>query len=331
MLRLLNFFSVQARDWDKPLLSQLGIPTHFLPEIVEPGTVLGELQADLAQELGFQQAEPVLIVAPGTHDTASAVAGTLGLDQNQAFISSGTWSLVGVKVNEPVLNATALQLNFTNEGGVGHTIRLLKNVMGLWLVQECQRVWQAQGQHYSWEGLVKEAEQATPFASLVDPDAPDFLNPSDMVAALQAYCQRSGQAVPATPGAIIRCCLESLAFKYRLVIEQLESLLGHPLTAIRVVGGGSQNALLCQLTAAACQREVIAGPVEATTLGNILSQLTSQLTGQMDNHLPESDSHSEVLKTSFALKSYTPASDSGEQWAEVFQRFKQIIGYPGDI
>jgi rhamnulokinase len=315
-----QFFSVRQKGWDTELLRQLGIPFHFLPEIVAPGSVLGELQPELAEELGLRnQSSPVLIVAPGTHDTASAVAGTPYLDQNRAFISNGTWSLVGMEVAGPVLGTTALDLNFTNEGGVAGTIRLLKNVMGLWLVQECQRIWREQGQNYSWNDLVQQARQAEAFVSLIDPDAPDFLNPTSMPQAIQAYCQRSGQPTPETPGAVIRCCLESLALKYRLVVEQLELLLDHTLSTIRIVGGGSQNEVLCQFTADACGREVIAGPVEATALGNVLVQAIA--TGQ----LSDLDTGREALKTSISMKRYVAEQDKEKEWAEVFRRFKRLV------
>ncbi len=295
-----QFFAVKTKRWATELLTELGIPVHFLPPLVQPGTILGELRPELAREIGLNQAKPVLIVAPGTHDTASAVAAIPYLDRHSAFLSSGTWSLVGVEVEQPMLEPAALEMNFTNEGGVANTIRLLKNVMGLWLVQECQRVWHEQGLPYSWEELVVLARQAPAFASQIDPDAPVFLNPGNMPEAIQKYCQQTGQAVPESPGAIIRCCLESLALKYRLVVEQLEQLLGYRLNTIRIVGGGSQNEMLCDLTAQVCQREVVAGPVEATALGNIMVQAIA--TGQ----LRDITMGREALKTGITLKHYLP-------------------------
>ncbi len=316
-----QFFAVKEKRWATQLLAELGIPGHFLTEVVPPGTILGELLPEVAQEVGLnQQTTPVLIVAPGTHDTASAVAGTPQLNQNRVFISSGTWSLVGVEAIEPVLGSAAMKLNFTNEGGVANTIRFLKNVMGLWLVQECQRVWQEEGQHYNWIELVTLAEQSPPFKSLIDPDAPDFLNPTNMPEAIRAYCQRKGQPLPENPGAIIRCCLESLALKYRLVVEQLELLLGHSLGTIRIVGGGSQNELLCHFTAEGCKREVITGPVEATALGNIMVQAVA--TGQ----LPNLATGREALETSFSMKQYLPINS--ENWGRAFERFKVMLSFP---
>ncbi len=265
-----QFFDARARRWGTDLLKELNLPAHILPEVVTPGTVLGDVLPDLSNALGLRNAVPVIAV--GTHDTASAVAAIPGLDQHSVYISSGTWSLVGVETAEPILSERARQLNFTNEGGVAGTIRFLKNVGGLWLLQECQRQWQHAGQQYSWPELVTLAEAAPPLRSLLDPDAPDFLNPIDMPAAIRAYCQRMSQPVPNSVGTVVRCCLESLALKYRWVVTALEELTGRRIDTIRIVGGGSQNALLCQLTADACKRQVVAGPVEATALGNILMQ-----------------------------------------------------------
>lgn len=265
-----QFFDARERRWATDLIEQLGIPTHILPPVAMPGTVLGTLLPEVRDEVGLRHDVPV--IATATHDTASAVAAIPGLDEHSAYISSGTWSLVGVETREPILTETARLLNFTNEGGVDGTIRFLKNVGGLWLLQECQRQWQRDGHAFTWSELVALAERATPLRSFVDPDAPDFLNPADMPAAIRAFCRRTSQPEPNEIGALVRCCLESLALKYTWVIASLETLTERRIDTIRVVGGGSQNALLCQLTADACRRRVVAGPVEATALGNMLVQ-----------------------------------------------------------
>lgn len=311
-----QFLKIKENYWATDLLEELGIPHHFLPEIVQPGTILGELLPEIAQEVGLKQITPVRIVAPGTHDTASAVAGTPYLEPNCAFISSGTWSLVGVEVSASVLSPQAMQLNFTNEGGVAGATRLLKNVMGLWLVQECQRVWQAEGKNYNLPDLLKLAAEAPSFRSLFDPDAPDFLNPPNMPQAIADYCRYTGQPLPQNEGAVIRACLESLALKYRLVVEQLETLLNRRLEILRVVGGGSQNELLCQFTADSSGREVIAGPVEATALGNIMMQAIAN--GQLANL----SAGRAALQTSFASRRYLPRQT--EEWAAAFERFQQL-------
>jgi rhamnulokinase len=256
--------------WDTELLAALGIPSALLPDIVMPGTMLGALRPELLAETGLAHAPPVFAV--GSHDTASAVAAVPDLDERSAYISSGTWSLVGVEASAPVVTAAALALNFTNEGGVGGTTRLLKNVTGLWLLQECMRRWRRDGRAYSWAELLSLAEQAAPLRSLIDPTAPPFLAPPDMPAAIRAACRATGQPEPPDDGALARCCLESLALAYRRVLQATETLTGRSIEIVRVVGGGAQNRLLNQWTADACGRPVVAGPVEATALGNLMVQ-----------------------------------------------------------
>ncbi len=265
-----QMLDARSRRWAAGLLRRMGINSRILPELAAPGTVIGQLRPDVMAEVGFDQAAPVIAI--GAHDTASAVAAIPDLDANSAYISSGTWSLIGVEAAQPVITPQSLALNFTNEGGVDNTIRLLKNMTGLWLLQESRRQWRREGQDYSWDELIALAGEAEPFRSLIDPDAPDFAAPGDMPAAIRAYCRRSGQPQPDSPGAIVRTCLESLALKSRSLIESLETLAGHQLDTIRIVGGGSQNRLLNQFIADACGRTVVTGPVEATALGNIMMQ-----------------------------------------------------------
>ena len=223
---------------------------------------------------------------------------------------------MGAEIGAPLINEQSLRFNFTNEGGVGGTIRLLKNVMGLWLVQECRRAWERMGQVYSYEELACLAETAPAFVSLVDPDHRSFILPSSMPMALADFCRRTGQPAPAEPGAVIRCALESLAVRYRWVLERLEEMLGRRLDVIHVVGGGSQNVLLCQLTADACNRQVLAGPVEATAIGNLLVQAVGLgLLGSL------ADAR-EVVRRSFELRSYAPQQP--QRWDEPYRRF---LGY----
>lgn len=309
------FLDAHARRWATDLLERLSLPTHILPPIVAPGTILGAVQPGLAAALGLRHELPVIAV--GTHDTASAVAAVPGLDERSAYISSGTWSLVGVELAEPVLSEQARRLNFTNEGGVGGTIRFLKNVGGLWLLQECQRRWREEGRDYRWPELVALAEAATPLRSLVDPDAPEFLHVGDMPATIRAYCRRTRQPEPEDVGATVRCCLESLALKYRWVIEALEGLTDRRIETVRVVGGGSQNALLCQLTADACKRPVIAGPAEGTALGNLIVQAVA--TG----HLPDLAAGRHAAGASVPQTIYTPR-DSGD-WDAAIVSFEALV------
>jgi rhamnulokinase len=225
---------------------------------------------------------------------------------------------MGVETPEPVINPEALALNFTNEGGVGGTIRLLKNIAGLWLLQECRRQWQREGHAYEWDDLLGMAAQAEPFRSLVDPDATTFLSPGNMPATLREYCKRTGQEQPESVGAVVRCCLESLALKYREVLHDLEGLVGHRLDTIRIVGGGSRNRILSQFTADACDRPVVAGPVEATALGNILVQAIAR------GEIADVAAGRQAIAASVPLESYEPRDRAG--WDDAYGRFRQLAG-----
>ena len=265
-------FDPARNDWATELLSRLQLPTDIFPDVVAPGTTLGPLRPEIAEATGLKR---INVVAPATHDTGSAVAAvptTRTGSPDWTYISSGTWSLMGTEVDSAITGPETLALNATNEGGIDGTFRLLKNIMGLWLVQECRRTFARDGREHSYEDLTRLAAQAPAFAALVDPDDPSFLSPADMPGAIREYCRNSGQPEPADDGAIVRCALESLALKYRVVLDGIESLTGQRSEVIHVVGGGSRNSLLNQLTADACERPVIAGPVEATALGNVLVQ-----------------------------------------------------------
>jgi rhamnulokinase len=311
-----QFYDARERRWAAELLERLSIPTRILPPVVEPGTVLGDLVPEVAEEVGLRHPAPV--IATATHDTASAVAAIPGLDEKSAYISSGTWSLMGIETPGPVLTSDALALNFTNEGGVGGTIRLLKNIAGLWLLQESRHQWQREGRAYEWDDLLTMAAQAAPFRSLVDPDATTFLSPGNMPAALRDYCLRTAQEQPESVGAVVRCCLESLALKYRQVLDDLERLAGHRLDTIRIVGGGSLNKMLCQFTADACDRPVVAGPVEATALGNILVQAIAR------DELPGIQAGRQAVAASVPLETYEPRDRTA--WENAYARFCRLAG-----
>ena len=255
----------KTRQWDSALLTRLGLPSHFLGEIVPAGSRIGTT------------ASGVPVYAPGTHDTASAVAATPAEPGTRwAFLSSGTWSLLGVELPEPNLSREALALGFSNELGVGNTMRFLQNIMGLWLVQECRRsLTRSEGREYSYGELAALAEAAPTGGPVVDATAHRFLAPPDMADEIRAACRESGQTAPDDIGALIRCCLDSLAAAYRIALEGLEGLLPTKFDALHIVGGGSQNRLLNQLTATACGIPVIAGPAEATAVGNVLAQLVA--------------------------------------------------------
>ena len=267
-----QFMNPKTRDWARGLLRKLDLPTRILPPVVTAGTELGKLRAGVAARTGLGD---LRVVAPPTHDTAAAVAAvptTRTGKPDWAYISSGTWSLMGVEVEEPSLSARTLELNFTNEGGVDGTFRLLRNIMGLWLVQQCKQSFERRGAKRTYAELAELAASAPALRSLVDPDDPRFFNPPDMPVAMQDFCRSTGQRIPRREGELVRCAYESLALKYREVLQSLEELTGQRIEVIHVVGGGSQSAILNQFTADACGRPVIAGPVEATVMGNVLTQ-----------------------------------------------------------
>ncbi len=303
-----------TKKWAYELVEAMGLPTQILGSIAPPGTMLGPLRPSIASETGIN---PAAVVLPASHDTASAVAAVPASGTSWAYLSSGTWSLLGVEISRPVIDDRALRYNFTNEGGVGGTVRLLKNIMGLWLIQECRRAWQREGKDFSYEELARQAEASPPWSAVIDPDAPAFLLPANMPAAIADFCRRTAQTVPTEPGAVVRCALEGLAFRYRWVLERLEQLTGQRLEVIHVVGGGSQNGLLCQFTADACNRPVLAGPVEATAIGNLLVQAIGRgLLGSLQDAR-------EVVRRSFEVRTYLPQSP--DCWEKPYERFLKYL------
>lgn len=310
-----QFYDSQNGNWARGLLARLNVPTHIFPEVVLPGTELGPLLPDVAEEVDLAGLQ---VVAPAVHDTASAVVAVPAAGDNFAWLSSGTWSLLGGISDRPLIGSEALGYNFSSYGGAGGRYLPWKNIMGLWLVQECRRNWARSGQELSYDDLTRLAGQAAPFTAIVEPDHPSFLAPDDMPAAIQAYCRDTGQAVPEGKGEIVRTALEGLALKYRWVLEKLEILLGRRFEALHVVGGGSRNKLLCQFAADALQRPVIAGPVEATAIGNISIQAIG--TG----HLASFDEARQLVRRSFEVTTYEPGTSAG--WDEAYERFEQLAG-----
>ena len=260
-------YDMAGGRWADDLLGQLGVPTHLLPEVVDAGTDLGPVRPDLP---GYAAAR---VIAPPSHDTASAVVGVPLEDPDAAYISSGTWSLVGVETREPQITKAAMAANLTNEGGAYGTIRLLRNSTGMWLLQESRRQWAREGRDHSYEELVGLAAAVPSGASVVNTDHPDFVAPGDLPARVRAYCARTGQPAPEDEAAVVRCVLDSLALGYRRTLDDLTAVTGRPVTAVHIVGGGSRNRLLNQAVADVTGLPVTAGPVEATALGNTLVQL----------------------------------------------------------
>jgi len=299
------------RTWAVDLMQKVGLNSGLPAPIVEPGSILGTLLPSLAQNSSLAGTP---VIAPACHDTGSAVAAITARD-GTAFLSSGTWSLIGTELDAPVITSEALRLNFTNEGGVNGTTRLLKNVMGLWMLQGCRNCWSARGQNSDYGELVELAGCAPAFAHLVDPDDEVFLHPTDMLTAIDQFCRKTHQPAPATPGAYVRCILESLALKYRLVLRSLEQLCGKHIDQVRVIGGGSKNRLLNQFTADATGKKVLAGPAEATALGNIAMQILA--TGEASS-LPQVRG---IIDRSFPTEVIDPVET--DKWEHQTERFEQ--------
>ncbi len=301
-------------EWSSALIEKLKLPRHIFREVVQPGKILAKLSPAVGEELG---APGLPLVAVATHDTGSAVAGTPARSERFAYLSCGTWSLLGTEVKAPVLNAKALELNFTNEGGINGTYRLLKNIMGLWLLQETRTEWQRQGKNVSWHEITALTAQAPAFRSFIDPDDNRFFSTGDMPKRVREFCKETGQEVPENDAALLRCITESLAFKYRWVLTRLEELCGAKMAELHMVGGGIQNTLLCRWTAAACGRPVLAGPAEATALGNISAQLLAL--GEVAS-LAQSR---ELIAKSFAPALYEPQDTRA--WDDAYGRFEKVL------
>jgi rhamnulokinase len=299
-----------TRTWANDLIGRLELPTHLWSEIVEPGTTLGKLLPSIARNSSLAGTP---VIAPATHDTGSAVA-AISAREGTAFLSSGTWSLLGTETDAPVITPEALRMNFTNEGGVNGTTRLLKNVMGLWMLQCCRQVWTSQGQCYDHLELMELAAREESFTCLVDPDHESFLRPSDMPATIDQFCKRTYQPNPRSAPAYARAILESLAFKYRVVLANLEKLIGRRIEQIRVIGGGSKNRLLNQLTSDATGRRVLAGPAEATALGNVAIQILATGAASSLREVRE------IVDRSYPAEVYEPLEP--EKWNKQAERFE---------
>jgi rhamnulokinase len=307
-------YDPRRQDWAWPLLEALGIPRHLFQPVVQPGTILGPLSPAVAQETG---AVGVPIILPACHDTGSAVVAVPAETRDFAWISSGTWSIMGAETSQPGISPQTLEHNFTNEGGVFGTWRLSKNIMGLWLMQECRRAWAREGDDLSYDEITKLAADARPFLAVIDPDDDVFLPPGDMPERIRAFCQRTGQPAPQTRGEIVRVALEGIALKYRWVLERLESVTGTKLRPIHIIGGGTKNRLLSRFTADCTGRTCISGPVEATAIGNILMQAIGL--GYLDS-LAEVRA---VVRTSFTPEIYEPRNTPA--WDDAYQRLLKVM------
>lgn len=309
-----QMFSPVAGDWSNALIDAFSLPRKLFPQIVGSGTKLGPLLPELCSEMGLSGVE---VVATCSHDTGAAVAAVPAKrGDDWAYLSSGTWSLIGVELPEPLINDAAREMNFTNEAGYGGTTRFHKNIVGLWLLQESRRAWAREGKAQEYAAIMQLAEKAEPFRSLIDPNDERFVRPDDMPKAIADFCHESGQPAPKTVGQFGRCILESLALLYRGTLADLEQLTGRSISRLHIVGGGSQSALLNQFAANATGRTVLAGPVEATATGNVLIQAIAL------GHLDSLEALREVVKNSFSIQQYQPQPGSG--WQQAIERFDTL-------
>jgi len=310
-----QLYNPRTRSWSQVLIERCGFPPKIFPLLVPPGTVLGPLLPEAAAETGLQE---VQVVATCSHDTGAAVAAVPAEEgEDWAYLSSGTWSLLGLELPQPLISEKVRKHNFTNEAGYGGTTRFLKNIVGLWILQESRREWSRQGRELDYATLTREAENAEPFRSLIDPRAIRFLKPGEMPQKIALFCAETGQSAPETPGQFVRCIFESLALLYRVTLEELEQLSGHRIRRLHIVGGGSQSALLNQFAASATGCQVVAGPAEATAIGNVLLQAIAL--GQLGSLA----TLRRVVRDSFALQTFEPIAP--EAWGGAYQRFIAFV------
>jgi rhamnulokinase len=298
--------------WEEKLFKAAGIPMQLAGEIIQPATLLGNILPEVQTETG---STPIPCIAVAGHDTASAIASVPAKEGNWAYLSSGTWSLLGIESPVPLVSEKTLAMNFTNEGGVEGTTRFLKNIMGMWLIQECKRIWDAQSV-LGWHEIVALSSNAKPFKSLINPDDAGFLNPGNMPKAVQDFCERTNQPVPQSKGEIARCIYDSLVLKYKYTLRQIESLTGKKIEKLHIIGGGAHNSMMNQLTADATGIPVFAGPTEATAIGNILLQ--AKALGKV-NSLAEIR---EIVSNSFEVINYLPSPKLN--WDEAYARFEKL-------
>jgi len=304
----------RSRDWERGIIGAMGFPGKLFGRLIDAGTVLGPLLPEIAAETGTHNLQ---IIAPAAHDTASAVIGVPAAEPEPVFLSSGTWSLIGRELSRPVISEDSFAAAFSNEIGAFGTTRFLKNIAGMWLLQECKRAWDAAGNSFNYSDLANEAEKSPPFVTLIDPDAADFQAPPNMPDAIAAVCRRTGQPVPQSPGAYARAILESLALKYRLIAESLARVTAKPISKIYIVGGGCRNHLLNQFAADALNCTVVCEPVEATSIGNIIVQLHAL------GEIPSLSEGRAVVRRSFETKTYEPQNTRA--WDDAFVRFQRIL------
>ena len=309
-----QLIDLDKRTWSKEILDAFGIKESVFAPLVQPGTVLGELSKEVCEECGV---DPVPVISVCGHDTQSAITSVPCEDGDFAFLSSGTWSLFGAELDKPIVNETSMNINITNEGGFDGSTGFLKNIIGLWLIQESRRQWKREGKEYSYADLEKLALAAEPFKCFIDPDAPEFVPHGNIPERVREFCRKTGQYVPETVGEIMRCIYESLAMKYRLTFEKLRECTERDYPVIHVIGGGTKDGLLCQMTANSCDRTVKAGPIEATVMGNVAVQLMS------DGSVKNIGQARKIVADSSELKTFEPKDT--DKWAGAYEDFLKVV------
>lgn len=309
-----QLIDLDKRTWSKEILDAFGIKESVFAPLVQPGTVLGELSKEVCEECGV---DPVPVISVCGHDTQSAITSVPCEDGDFAFLSSGTWSLFGTELDKPIVNETSMNINITNEGGFDGSTGFLKNIIGLWLIQESRRQWKREGKEYSYADLEKLALAAEPFKCFIDPDAPEFVPHGNIPERVREFCRKTGQYVPETVGEIMRCIYESLAMKYRLTFEKLRECTERDYPVIHVIGGGTKDGLLCQMTANSCDRTVKAGPIEATVMGNVAVQLMS------DGSVKNIGQARKIVADSSELKTFEPKDT--DKWAGAYEDFLKVV------
>ncbi len=308
-----QLYNPTTRDWDWETIRQLGLPEHIFTKIDKTGTIRGHLRNEICQELGIN---PAAFVAVGSHDTASSVAAIPGKG-SFAFCSSGTWSLFGIETDTADLSQNAAKAGFSNEGTIQGGFRPLRNIVGMWIIQECRRDWIKQGMHLSWDEIVQQAIQAEPLRSIIDTDSPEFYAGGNMEEKIRAFCQKTGQPVPETVGQVARCVYESLALKYRHALEGLEKMKGQSIDSLNIVGGGIQNRLLNQMVADALNKEVVTGPIEGAAMGNLLTQAMAL------GDIPDLDGLRQVVRNSVTVEIWKP--NHTPQWETAYQKLLTFL------
>ncbi|GAA0181458.1 rhamnulokinase family protein [Clostridium sediminicola] len=309
-----HLLDASKKEWALDMIKDMGIPTHIFPEIIKPGNTIGKLHPKVAEDIGIHR---ISVAATASHDTAAALACVPAEIENYAYLSSGTWGMLGCETSEPILTEKAMKYNFANEGSVLGNTRFIYNSVNLWILKECKRIWELEGRKYTWDELINMAEESKPFLAFIDPQWSEFLVPENMPKTIQKMCSNTGQNIPETKGEIVRVIIESLALKYRYTFDNLTEIIGRKPEVLHIVGGGGRNKMLSRFTANAINVPVITGPYDATAVGNIIMQMIA--VGDISSY----EEGKELIRKSFPCKTYLPALKN--VWEEKYQRYRRVI------